>query len=176
MKNIETQNIFLTGFMGAGKSTVGHVLATLTGCPFYDLDSLIVGKEQRSIAEIFKTDGEEYFRNCETAVLSGLSEEKNAVYATGGGIVLRQVNRTLMRGTGWIIYLRSRWDTLCERLKDSVDRPLVDPAKGWYDLEQLWLHRIPLYQDADMIVDTDEITPRQVAEKIVSILQTEWKE
>jgi shikimate kinase len=176
MKNIGVQNIFLTGFMGAGKSTVGHALAKLTGCPFYDLDSLIVEKEQRPIAEIFKTDGEEYFRNCETTILSALNEEKNAVYATGGGIVLREENRTLMRGTGRIIYLRSRWDTLRERLKDSVDRPLVDPAKGWYDLEQLWLQRIPLYQDADLIVDTDEITPRQVAEKIVSMLQTEWKE
>ena len=176
MKNIGTQNIFLTGFMGAGKSTVGHALATLTGCPFYDLDCLIVDKEQRSIAEIFKTDGEEYFRNCETNVLSALNEEKNAVYATGGGIVLREENRTLMRGTGRIIYLRTRWDTLCERLKGSVDRPLVDPAKGWYDLEQLWLHRKPLYHDADLVVDTDGVTPRQIAEKIVSMLQTELKE
>jgi len=176
MKKIGTQNIFLTGFMGAGKSTVGHALATLTGCPFYDLDSLIVDKEQRSIADIFKTDGEEYFRNCETNVLSALNEEKNAVYATGGGIVLREENRSLMRGTGRVIYLRTRWDTLCERLKDSVDRPLVDPAKGWYDLEQLWLHRKPLYHDADLIVDTDGITPREIAEKIVSMLQTELKE
>ena len=176
MKNIGTQNIFLTGFMGAGKSTVGHALATLTGCSFYDLDSLIVDKEQRSIADIFKTDGEEYFRNCETNVLSALNEEKNAVYATGGGIVLREENRSLMRGTGRVIYLRTRWDTLCERLKDSVDRPLVDPAKGWYDLEQLWLHRKPLYHDADLVVDTDGVTPRQIAEKIVSMLQTELKE
>lgn len=176
MKKIGTQNIFLTGFMGAGKSTVGHALATLTGCPFYDLDSLIVDKEQRSIADIFKTDGEEYFRNCETNVLSALNEEKNAVYATGGGIVLREENRSLMRGTGRVIYLRTRWDTLCERLKGSVDRPLVDPAKGWYDLEQLWLHRKPLYHDADLIVDTDGITPRVIAEKIVSMLQTELKE
>jgi shikimate kinase len=105
-----------------------------------------------------------------------LNEEKNAVYATGGGIVLREENRILMRGTGRIIYLRSRWDTLRERLKDSVDRPLVDLAKGWSDLEQLWRQRIPLYQDADLIVDTDGITPRQVAEKIVSMLQTELKE
>ena len=175
MKNIGVQNIFLTGFMGAGKSTVGHALSKLTGCPFYDLDSLIVEKEQRPIAEIFKTDGEEYFRNCETTILSALNEEKNAVYATGGGIVLREENRTLMRGTGMIIYLHSRWDTLRERLKDSVDRPLVDPAKGWYDLEQLWLQRIPLYQDADLIVDTDGITPRQVAEKIVLLLKMELK-
>jgi len=175
MKNIGAQNIFLTGFMGAGKSTVGHTLATLTDCPFYDLDSLIVDKEQRSITEIFKTDGEEYFRNCETNLLSGLNEENNAVYATGGGIVLREKNRTLMRDSGRIIYLRTRWVTLCERLKDSVDRPLVDSAKGWYDLEQLWLHRMPLYQDADLIVDTDGITPRHVAEKIVSMLQTELK-
>ena len=175
MKNFVAQNIFLTGFMGAGKTTVGYYLAKMTGCPFYDLDRLIVDKEQRSVAEIFETDGEEYFRNCETIVLSGLNEEKNAVYATGGGIVLREENRALMRSRGWIIYLHTSWDTLCERLKGSVNRPLVDPAKGWYDLEHLWRRRMPLYRDADLTVVTDGITPRQVAEKIVLLLKMELK-
>jgi len=176
MENIGAQNIFLTGFMGAGKTTVGHALAKITGWHFYDLDRLIVDKERRSIAEIFKTDGEEYFRNCESIVLSGLTEENNAVYATGGGIVLREENRTLMRGKGKIIYLQTSWDTLYERLKDSIDRPLVNPANGWYDLEQLWLRRMPFYQDADLVVDTDGIPALHVAEKIVSLLNMELKE
>ena len=174
MQSIGSQNIFLTGFMGAGKTTVGHLLAKMIGRPFYDLDSLIVDKEQRSIKEIFQTDGEEYFRNCETDILSGLKKENNAVYATGGGIVLRAENRALMRSRGRIIFLHTTWNTLRERLQESVDRPLVDKAKGWYDLEQMWLQRMPLYRDADMIVDTDGITPGLVAENIVSQLKTEF--
>ena len=173
MKNNVMQNIFLTGFMGAGKSTTGRILAETIGCPFHDLDSMIVDRERRSIAEIFKTDGEEYFRDCETDLLSELPAEKSAVYATGGGIVLREVNRELMRSRGRIIFLRTSWHTLRERLLDSVDRPLVDREKGWKDLEQLWLHRLPLYRDADLIVDTDGITPEQVAKRIARLLNTE---
>ena len=173
MRFVLSQNIFLTGFMGAGKTTAGHALARLTGCLFHDLDSMIVAKEKRSIAEIFKTDGEDYFRHCETMVLSGLKEQDAAVYATGGGIVMRVENRALMRCKGRIIYLHANWETLRGRLQGSVDRPLVDQATGWYDLEQLWLSRLPDYQDADIVVDTDAITPLQVAEKIVSQLQLE---
>ncbi len=169
----DPQNIFLTGFMGAGKTTVGNFLAKLTGYTFLDLDSMIVDMEQRSIPEVFATDGENYFRNCETRLLKDLKEQNTAVYATGGGIVIREENRALMRGKGKIIYLNASWDTLLDRLKDSVDRPLVDSAKGCDDLERLWRSRMPFYLDADHIVDTDGITPMQVAQKIVAILKLE---
>jgi len=170
------QNIFLTGFMGAGKSTVGHSLAQLLGCPFHDLDSMIVEKEKRSISEIFATDGEDYFRNCETNVLQGLKEQKSAVYATGGGIVSREENRALMRRKGRIIYLQTRWDTLQERLKSSADRPLVDNATNWNDLHQLLQYRASFYLDADLVVDTDGNNPMQVAQKIDSLLKQELKQ
>ena len=156
--------------MGAGKTTVGRSLAELTGCPFHDLDSMIVQREKRSIAEIFAAEGEEYFRNCETVVLSSLKKHDRTVFATGGGIVMRDKNRAMMRSKGSIVYLSASWETLRGRLQNSVDRPLVDQAKGWSDLERLWLSRLPHYRDADLIVDTDAITPLQVAEKIVSQL------
>ena len=175
MHFILSQNIFLTGFMGAGKTTTGHSLAGLTGCPFHDLDSMIVAKEKRSITEIFKTNGEEYFRHCETMVLSGLEEKAAVVYATGGGIVMREENRAMMRCKGRIVYLHASWETLRGRLQGSVDRPLIDQAKGWHELEQMWLSRLSDYQDADLIIDTDAITPLQVAQKIVSQLQLEMK-
>ena len=173
MKFTLSHNVFLTGFMGAGKTTVGRSLAELTGCPFHDLDSMIVQREKRSIAEIFAADGEEYFRNCETVVLSTLKKQDRAVYATGGGIVMRDKNRAMMRSIGRIVYLHADWETLRGRLQGSVDRPLVDQATGWHDLEQLWLSRLPDYQDADLVVDTDASTPLQVAQKIVSRLQLE---
>lgn len=162
--------------MGAGKTTVGQTLAELTGCPFQDLDSMIVGRERRSIAEIFDTDGEEYFRNCETMTLSGLQEQDCAVYATGGGLVMREENRVLMRSMGRIVYLRASWDVLRGRLQGSVDRPLVDRATNLDDLERLWLDRLPHYLDADLIVDTEDMNPEQVASKIVSLLSTETKQ
>lgn len=166
-----SRNIFLTGFMGAGKTTTGRSLAKLTGCSFHDLDSMIVEREERSIAEIFQTDGEEYFRHCETGVLASLKVSPLAVYATGGGIVLRAENRAMMKEKGRVVYLRAKWETLRGRLLRSVDRPLVEQAKSWQDLERLWLSRIPHYQDADLIVDTDGLTPEQVARQIMSLLQ-----
>jgi shikimate kinase len=164
-------NIFLTGFMGAGKTTTGRSLAKLTGCPFHDLDSMIVEQERRSVTEIFQEDGEEYFRNCETRVLTILKDQEIAVYATGGGIVMRAENRAMMKEKGRVVYLRAKWETLCGRLQGSVARPLVNQAKNWHDLEQLWLSRISHYQDADLIIDTDDITPVEVARKIMSLLQ-----
>lgn len=171
-----SHNIFLTGFMGAGKTTAGHALARLAGCPFRDLDSMVVAREKRSIAEIFETDGEDYFRKCESMVLSGLKAQDAAVYATGGGIVMRAENRAMMRCKGRIIYLHASWETLRGRLQGSIDRPLVAQAKDWQDLERLWLSRLPDYQDADLIIDTDDSTPLQVAQKIVLQLQLETKQ
>lgn len=162
--------------MGAGKTTVGHALAELTGCPFYDLDSMIVQREKRSITEIFDTDGEEYFRNCETMVLSDLQEQDCAVYATGGGIVMREENRALMKKMGRIVFLRASWVALRGRLQRSADRPLVNQANNWHDLERLWEDRLPCYLDADLVVDTEDMSPRQVARKIISLMQTETKQ
>ena len=170
------QNIFLTGFMGAGKSTVGIFLAQLIGCPFHDLDSMIVEKEKRSISEIFATDGEVYFRNCETDLLKSLNAQNSAIYATGGGIVTREENRALMRHKGRIIYMQTSWAILRERLKSSVERPLVDTARSWTDLEQLLQRREPFYLDADLVVDTDGRNPMQIAQKIVSLLNQELNE
>ena len=170
-----SQSVFLTGFMGAGKTTVGHALAKLTGCPFFVLDKMIVQREKRTIPEIFAADGEEYFRNCETVVLSSLQQQDKAIYATGGGIVMRDENRAMMRSKGSIVYLSASWETLRGRLQGSVDRPLVDQAENWHDLERLWLSRLSHYQDADLIVDTDAVNPLQVAQKIVSQLQLDMK-
>lgn len=159
-------NIFLTGFMGAGKSTAGKSLAALLGSPFVDLDEQIVCYEKRSIADIFAAEGETYFRDCETKVLQDLCPQSVTIYATGGGIVVRDENRQVMKSKGRIIYLKTSWPTIKARLQQSVDRPLVDPAKGWDEVRNLWLKRQTYYEDADFVVDTDGLTPLQVAQKI----------
>lgn len=158
--------IFLTGFMGAGKTTVGQILADSLGVPFVDLDAKIVQREKRPIARIFAEDGETYFRDCETALLKEVTEWPTAIYATGGGIVVRDVNRQAMANMGCVIYLQASWETLQKRLQNSVDRPLVDPAKGWSALKSLWENRQEFYSEADIIIDTDGLSPAVVARTV----------
>lgn len=110
------RNIFLTGFMGAGKSTIGRRLARRLGYRFADLDELIAAREGRSIAEIFAAQGEAYFRDCEAAVLAEQTTADQVVFATGGGIVGRAENRAMMRQLGSVVYLRAAWSTLEQRL------------------------------------------------------------
>jgi shikimate kinase len=160
------KSVFLTGFMGAGKSTSGQLTAELLNIPFVDLDERIVQREKRSIATIFAKDGEEYFRNCETDLLGELKEEPAAVYATGGGIVVREVNREAMASMGKIVYLSASWPTLQKRLKNSVDRPLVAPGKKWDELKTLWVKRQAFYSEADIIVNVDGLAPSEVARNI----------
>ena len=166
-----SENIFLTGFMGAGKSTVGRLLAELLQCRFIDLDEMLVAREQRSITAIFSVDGESYFRDIETAILQEIDVRQATVYATGGGIILREENRRTMRLLGWTIYLQTSWSTIRKRLMSSTERPLVDPEKCWDDVEALWSQRQPYYKDADLIVVTDGFTPMQVAQRIVAELR-----
>ena len=152
--------------MGAGKSTVGQLTADLLNMPFVDLDECIVQREKRSIASIFATEGEEYFRNCETDLLDELKDQPAAVYATGGGIVVREVNRQAMASMGKIVYLSASWSTLQERLNDSVDRPLVTVEKKWHELKDLWIYRQKFYSEADIIVSVDGLTPMEIARNI----------
>ena len=165
------RNIFLTGFMGAGKTTVGRLLAELLQCPFIDLDELIVQREGRSIAVIFAEDGEGYFRACETAVLDELAERPAAVYATGGGIVVREQNRQAMHRLGRVVYLQCSWPTLQQRLLRGRGRPLVDTANGWQKVEVIWSERQAFYRDADIVIEVDSLTPRQVAQRVAQQLK-----
>jgi len=164
------KSVFLTGFMGAGKSTAGQLTADLLEMPFFDLDERIVQSEKRSIATIFAKDGEEYFRNCETGLLGELKEEPAAVYATGGGIVVREANREAMASMGKIIYLSASWSTLQKRLNNSVDRPLVALEKNWDELKTLWVKRQTFYSEADIIVNVDGLAPSEVARNILDEL------
>lgn len=172
MKNETQFNIFLTGFMGAGKSTVGKMLARQINWPFIDLDQVIEDIENRSIHEIFQRSGEEYFRKTESQVLKALVTTKT-IYATGGGMVLSELNREVMRSLGKVVYLKTSWPFLQKRLQYSHDRPLVNMKKNWQELELVWKYRQKFYNDADLIVVTDHLTPSQVASKIASSLNLE---
>ena len=159
--------ITLTGFMGSGKTTVGKVLADFLGCPFMDLDDLIVKKAGKSIPEIFAQDGEPAFRQLEARLLRQTVEkytENTVVLALGGGAVTAPASASLLHEKTVCIYLRATLETLQARLEgETAGRPLADAS-----LADRLAAREPLYeQTAHVIIDTDGLSPDEVADEII---------
>ncbi len=159
--------ITLTGFMGSGKTTVGKVLADFLGCPFMDLDDLVVKKAGKSIPDIFAQDGEPAFRELEAQVLRktvAKYAESAAVLALGGGAVLAPASAALLREKTVCIYLRATLDTLLARLEgETAGRPLADAS-----LADRLASREPIYEEtAHVIIDTDGLSPDEVADEII---------
>ena len=159
--------ITLTGFMGSGKTTVGKVLADFLGCPFMDLDDLVVKKAGKSIPDIFAQDGEPAFRELEAQVLRktvAKYAESAAVLALGGGAVLAPASAALLREKTVCIYLRATLDTLLARLAgETAGRPLADAS-----LADRLASREPIYEEtAPVIIDTDGLSPDEVADEII---------
>lgn len=166
-------NVVLVGFMGTGKTTVGKSLEDLAGLDLVDLDQVIVQEAGRTIPEIFAAEGEAAFRDLETAALQSMETRRGCVVATGGGIVGRPENWTTMRRLGTVVYLQTAWDTLKSRLSGDTGRPLADTREGWDDLEALWRKRLPLYEQADLVVDCAGLSPEEIAQKIMIMLEME---
>lgn len=159
--------ITLTGFMGSGKTTVGRVLADALGCPFLDLDDLIVKKAGKTIPEIFAQDGEPAFRQLEARLLRQTVEkyaESTVVLALGGGAVTTPASATLLHEKTVCIYLRATLETLLQRLSgETAGRPLADDA-----MAGRLVAREPLYEEtAHVIIDTDGLAPDEVADEII---------
>ena len=159
--------ITLTGFMGSGKTTVGKVLADFLGCPFMDLDDLVVKKAGKSIPDIFAQDGEPAFRELEAQVLRKTVEkyaESTAVLALGGGAVLAPASAALLHEKTVCIYLRATLDTLLARLAgETAGRPLADAS-----LADRLASREPIYEEtAHVIIDTDGLSPDEIADEII---------
>ena len=159
--------ITLTGFMGSGKTTVGKVLADFLGCPFMDLDDLIVKKAGKSIPEIFAQDGESAFRQLEARLLRQTVEkytENTVVLALGGGAVTAPASASLLHEKTVCIYLRATLETLQARLEgETAGRPLADAS-----LADRLSAREPIYEEtAHVIIDTDGLTPDEVADEII---------
>ena len=141
------KHIFLIGFMGCGKSSIGKKLSFQLKKPFTDLDSMVEVKEKRTINQIFEEDGEQSFRDMETSVLISMFDTKlSYVIATGGGLVMREKNRRIMKKQGIIIYLKASADTLYERLEGDEKRPLLQTEDPKAKIEQLLNERGPIYE------------------------------
>lgn len=164
MKN----NIFLIGFMGAGKSSVAHVLHRRYGKRLIEMDEQIEKQEGRKISEIFASDGEGYFRGLETALLRALEGERDVVVSCGGGVPLRSCNVEAMRESGCIVYLAARPETIYERVRDSHNRPLLEGNMSVSYIRTLMEKRLPAYlAAADVTIETDGKSMGTIAAEIV---------
>jgi shikimate kinase len=157
--------IFLIGFMGAGKTTVGKRLGEIKKLEVIDMDEYIEEKTGSSIKDVFKERGEAYFRNLESEALKDLMK-KEAVITTGGGVVEKRENRELLAQERSVYHLFCSFDAIWERLKEDGDRPLVQ-TNSKEDLSELYKRRLSLYRS----VSTGEIdTTRKSIDEIITDL------
>lgn len=148
------KTLFLCGFMGCGKSTIGESLAKLMNLPFIDLDSYIVDKVGMTIPDIFARHSEQYFRSLESKYIGELTGE-SAVIATGGGALINPDNASLARKGGFVIFLDAEFDTCYMRIRGDENRPLV-MSKTPKELEELFSMRRELYiANSDIIINAD---------------------
>ena len=164
-------NLILCGMMGSGKTTVGIKIAELTGRRWYDTDGVIVDRHGK-ISDIFEYYGEAHFRKLETEIVRELVKKDDLIISTGGGLVLKSENNTLLKENGKIVFLRAGLETLSKRLHVDGTRPLLQTSTESIRvrLERLLKERTPVYESvADYIVDVDDKTPEVIAEEIIKI-------
>ncbi len=164
-------NIFLIGFMGAGKSTIALALKEKLEMERVEMDQLIVEKQGMSISEIFDEYGETYFRNLESNTLIELQKKKQTIVSCGGGIVMRDDNKEQMRKNGRVVLLTAEAATVYNRVKDSDERPILNNNMNVEFIEQLMEKRRKRYQEAaDVTIATDGKTVTEICEEIIAKL------
>ncbi|MEY2598569.1 MAG: hypothetical protein RLZZ142_828 [Verrucomicrobiota bacterium] len=166
------QNLILVGFMGSGKSSVGRLAAKSLGFDFFDTDQLIVERIGKPITQIFAEEGEEAFREIETCVLRSLAHFNHAVISTGGGAVLRSINREMLHHAGFVVRLQASEDVLFERVSRNTKRPLLQGENPREKLRELLAVREPAYeQAADWSLDTSALSLNQAVDAILLALR-----
>lgn len=170
-------NLFFIGPMGAGKTTVGRHVAELLAMPFHDLDHEIEAHTGATIHLVFELEGEAGFRKRESATLAELAAGSGIVLSTGGGAVLSEDNRRLLRERGFVIWLDATIESQLARLARDRQRPLLDAPDRRARLEQLAGERSPLYAEiADLrVASSGTGNSTHTARHIVTLLETHWQ-
>jgi len=163
-----SENIYLIGLMGAGKTTIGRQLAKALKVPFYDSDKAIEESTGVDIPTIFEFEGEEGFRDREQKMIQQLTEMHGIVLATGGGAILREQNRKALKEHGFIVYLQCSVDRILERTRRDTQRPLLQTDNPRERLENLFAQREPLYLAcADYKIDTGAMQSKAAVNRIL---------
>jgi shikimate kinase len=174
--NSGIKHLFLTGYMGSGKTTVGKLLSNQLSLPFYDLDHEIEITESLTIAEIFKDKGESYFRLKEVAAINALIQNNTrSIIALGGGAIINPDNLKTCNQNGLLIYLKGSALTIFNRLKENKSkRPLLASFKNDDQLKRFisthLKEREPFYRQADFTIKVDNKNPEQVVNEIMNYL------
>ncbi len=169
-------NIFLVGLMGAGKTTVGRLLARRLKMRFVDCDHEVERRCGVKIPVIFEIEGEAGFRSREQQAIAELTALDGIVLATGGGAVLAEENRRRLAAAGTVVYLRARPEDLYERVRHDRNRPLLATADPLARLRELHAERDPLYRAlADLVVETGSQNVQALARELFTKLEDRWK-
>ncbi len=168
-------NLILIGPMGAGKSTLGKRLSRALKCSFVDSDREIERRANTTISHLFELEGENGFREREMRVIADLCRQRGIVLSTGGGAILREVNRTALRNSGIVVYLQVSLDEQMRRLQRDTQRPLLQTDNPRQRLESLSREREPLYQStAHWVITTDYRPAGVVVRHILRRLRQYW--
>jgi len=170
--------IFLTGFMGSGKSTIGPILANTIGWDFYDLDKIIEEKIGLKVSDIFEKFGEVHFRKIEKETLNELTKKENIIVSLGGGTIVDEENLNSIKKAGRLIYLKASPGIVYERLKFKRDRPvlvrdgIINLNKNEFveKVSKLLEARKEYYEKADITIDTDNISIGLTVDKIAKMI------
>jgi shikimate kinase len=169
---------YLAGFMGAGKSTVGPILAKTLGWDYYDLDEVIEEKLGMKIADIFEEHGEKFFRENEKKFLQELAKNKNTIISLGGGTMANQYNLKFLKESGVVIYLKASINSLYKRLELEKDRPKLKLPEGKLSKEklierisELYKAREKFYNQSNFVIETDGATVDSIVVRIAKIIE-----
>ena len=171
-RNLFNYNIFLIGFMGAGKSTISDYLKNALSMDVVEMDQCIVERQGMSISDIFETYGEEYFRELETNLLIEMQSQSNVVVSCGGGVPMRERNVVEMKKNGRVVLLTAKPETILERVKDNHDRPLLENNKTVPFIADLMEKRRAKYEAAaDIVIQTDGKSELEICEELIHRLR-----
>jgi shikimate kinase len=160
-------NLALIGFMGAGKTSVGRLVAEQLYFDYLDTDDLIVSRTGRTIADIFKTDGEPAFRALECQVVAELAGRVKTLISTGGGLPVNPANLASLKTHALVVCLWASPEKIWERVRNQTHRPLLHDPDPQKKIRDLLASREPSYKQADVLVNTDIRSVREVAQQVV---------
>ncbi len=171
LSSLDNQALVFVGLMGAGKSVIGKRVANMLGLPFYDSDQEIEKAAQMPITEIFKIYGEAEFRTLEQRVILNLIKKSPLVLATGGGAYMNQDTRKAIHQNGISIWLKVDLDILMQRVSKRPTRPLLQTANPKETMQQLMEQRYPLYEKANLTINSHKESPYRVAKNVIRSIQ-----